>query len=226
MEWGKTDIIRTELESGIEVPRDNALWTAEAGDRWDNFVETIVSDIQRLPDEGREFPWRRAGIPPWKVYLTEILLQKTRGEAVESVYDEFFTEIKSPEDLNDIEERKLRSIISPLGLNQKRFRTLREAGEMLSEFSECPKDSEVLSEPWRVGPYVVNATLLFGHSITAELIDANIYRYISAGLGLECRQPHQNSDFRSFMQQITPEDAEIARALYLAMIDFDFADLN
>lgn len=226
-DFGKTDINREELEEQIE--RDKALSILEDQDigkpekRLDEYIEEMVEKIRLLPKEGRHFPWRSTE-SLWKIYISEILLQRTHGQSVSNIYDEFFEKFSDPRKLYEAEEKEIKEQIDSLGFQNKRTRTLVEVGEMLEEHSfVVPQDAEELAQPWRVGRYAANATLLFGFGHSVELVDSNIAAAAESILNYPLPPaPHKDKDFRDLMKALTPSNAEIARAFYFALIDFDF----
>ena len=89
---------------------------------------------------------------------------------------------------------------------------------------EVPRDSDKLMKPWRVGRYAANATLLFGFDRSVELVDSNIASTAEKMLDYpQSSAPHRDQDFRDLMSALTPRSADVARAFYFALIDFDFS---
>lgn len=85
-----------DIEAATELAEQGGVSNAEA--RVIAFIECIPRLLSWLEDNGRRYPWRNT-TDPWRVYLSEILLQRTRGDAVEGIYEEFFTQFPGPEHL-------------------------------------------------------------------------------------------------------------------------------
>ena len=186
------------------------------------YFDIISGSMALLDSKGKHHPWRTTN-SVYRVFISEVLLQRTRGESVRQIYDDFFEEFPSPEKLYRADERNLRRRINSLGFGNKRTKTIQSAAKMLEKNDfKVPEDREKLMQPWRVGPYVANATLLFGFDKSVELIDTNTVETVGNLLDYPLpRVPHKNEDFRNFMRLLTPKSSDIARPYYLAMIDFN-----
>ncbi|MFB6199560.1 MAG: hypothetical protein ABEJ83_01665 [Candidatus Nanohaloarchaea archaeon] len=185
------------------------------------FAGHIPEMMNWLEENGRKYPWRDT-LDPWKVYVAEILLQRTRADTVSGVYPKFVEKYPSPESIDQSNEEELRDIISELGFVNHRVKSLKSAGEIfVSEYEgKVPETLEGLKKPWRSGNYVARATQLFARGETQALVDPNIVRVIENKMNVKLpSQPHKKGEVYSFMESITPEDAEKARAFYLALLD-------
>lgn len=225
--FGKTSVESGDLEEEVDLDRAEKILSekdiSEPVQKLERFLDQICDRIQQLPEEGERFPWR-AEDSVYRIYVTEILLQRTHGSSVENIYYDFFERFEKPSELYRSKESDIREEIRPLGFQNRRTRCLKSVGEMFKENSfEVPEDEEKLQKPWRVGRYAGKATMLFGFDHSVELIDSNIasaaenileYPHTSA--------PHKDQDFRALMLALTPSSPEMARAFYFALIDFGF----
>ncbi len=73
---------------------------------------------------GRSFPWRSCSGYPFAV--AEVLLQKTRGEAIEGIWRSVLKRYPSPDALARSRYGPLERIVAPLGLGKQRAGRLRE----------------------------------------------------------------------------------------------------
>jgi len=223
--FGKTDISSEKLEQLIDA--EKATIQAEkggvecAGDKVDDFVSCIPDLLKWLEEYGRKYPWRETN-DPWKVYLAEILLQRTRGDAVEKIYPDVIHQFPDPEALRDATDEEIREAIHSLGFVNHRHQTLKEVGRIFTEQynGEIPDSVSELKEPWRVGDYSARATQLFARRKPLALVDANFARVIGRAFDYEMpRQPHKNRDVYSFLESLTPADPDVARSFNLAILD-------
>lgn len=226
--FGRTDLDLDELREEVDF-KDAAdiLSSKKIEDpegKIDRYLNRIHHKIQKLPSEGDRFPWR-AENSPYRIYITEILLQRTHGAAVESIYDDFFRRFDSPSELWRAERNELRNEVESLGFQNRRPRCLKSVAEKLKENNfEIPEDRNELMEPWRVGSYAANATLLFGFDNSVELVDSNIASAAENMLNYpHSSAPHRDEDFRDLMRALNPASSDVARAFYFALIDFDFS---
>ena len=187
----------------------------------DAYLQLVPDLLTWLEENGRDYPWRRT-TDPWKVYVTEILLQRTRSDAVADIWDKFFNQFSSPEVLLNASEVEVREIVHPLGFENHRVRTLREAAHLCAvEYDgEVPDDIDALQRPWRVGPYTARATLLFAFQEPLPLVDTNTARIISRIFDYPLpRQPYKSERVYILLGALTPDQPALARAFNLALLD-------
>ncbi|MFB6115096.1 MAG: hypothetical protein ABEK04_02300, partial [Candidatus Nanohalobium sp.] len=224
--FGKTDITSEEYreqidyDKALEILEENGVEDAEK--KLEAFIQEVPDMLEWLEENGREYPWRYT-TDPWKVYVAEILLQRTRGDAVAEVYPKFIGKFSDPESLYESEEEDIRKEIKSLGFINHRTKTLNEAGKIFMENfdGKIPDSGEKMKKPWRVGDYVANAVQLFAFGEARPLIDSNIEGFIENKLDFKRSQrAHKDKIFTDLMRSLTPENAAIARSFYLTMIDF------
>lgn len=223
--FGQTEVSEAELWDLIDIP--TAVQQAKNGDvedpeqRINRFVICLPLLLKWLEKNGRVYPWRQT-TDPWKVYSAEILLQRTRGDAVEEVYPCFLERFPGPESLVAVSEDELRDMVRSLGFVNHRTRTLREVGDIFSkEFDgKVPESIEDMKKPWRVGNYSARACQVFSRGEPLALVDANFVRVFGRVLGYEMpRQPHKSEAVYDLLNALVPADPDLARAFNLAILD-------
>ncbi len=129
--------------------------------------------------EKRSLPWREAPTP-YRVWVSEIMLQQTRVEAVIGYYQRFMTALPSVEDLAACEEEKLLKLWEGLGY-YSRARNLQKAAKQLVAYygGEFPKDISALQSLPGIGSYTAGAisSIAFGGRTAA--VDGNVFRVAS-----------------------------------------------
>lgn len=133
------------------------------------------------PNHFQEFPWRRTG-DPYAALIAEILLQRTRAEAVVPVYEEFLRRFPTPVALSNSTEEEISEVIYPLGLRW-RVPLIHELGQRVAEMGEIPRDPEALKGLPGIGPYTAAAWRSFHAGERGVLIDANMVRWICRLIG-------------------------------------------
>lgn len=103
----------------------------------DRFLELVPELLAWVEQNGRRYPWRQT-TDPWRVYISEILLQRTRGDSVDSIYDDFFERFPGPEALLSASEGDIKNEVESLGFGNQRTRTLQEVAELITE-EHCGK---------------------------------------------------------------------------------------
>ena len=82
--------------------------------------EDLVKIVQPLVDwyreNKRDLPWRH-NPDAYRVWISEIMLQQTRVEAVKGYYDRFLKAFPTVKDLAEAEEDKLLKLWEGLGLS-------------------------------------------------------------------------------------------------------------
>ena len=110
----------------------------------------------------RDFPWRQTG-EPYRIFIAEILLQRTRAELVEDVYRTFVKKYPNVAALSQATETQLIEEIRTLGL-AKRGTYLKRAADYVNENlgGHIPDDLASLERIPGVGRYGASAILCFG----------------------------------------------------------------
>ena len=223
--FGRTSVTTAELrrlsdvEATITALSDHGVHNPES--RVDQYFDVLPELLAWLETEGRIFPWRLTR-DPWKVYIAEILLQRTRANAVANVYVPFFTRFPGPEAIRRSDPEEIRKIVDPLGFGNQRTRTLADVARILGEDhnDRVPESLEELQRPWRVGAYSARATLLFAFDHPFALVDANIARVTQRVFGYEMPdQPHKSDRLYQFLDALMPSDPSVCRAVNLAYLD-------
>lgn len=128
---------------------------------------------------GREFPWR-VERDPFRLLLSEILLQKTTAEAVSARYYQFFDRFPCADLVVAAWDSEILELLHPLGL-PKRITTIRHvAGLIVNDWAGMIPDSEgeLLTVPG-LGPYSVRAFLSNAYQLPLLAVDSNVARVIS-----------------------------------------------
>lgn len=127
----------------------------------------------------RILPWREEP-KPYHVWLSEIMLQQTRVEAVKEYYHRFLTALPTIRDLAEAPEETLLKLWEGLGY-YNRVRNLQKAAKECVEKYKggLPEDFENLKKLPGVGEYTAGAigSIAFGLPVTA--VDSNVFRVIT-----------------------------------------------
>ena len=126
--------------------------------------------------EKRILPWREEPTP-YHVWLSEIMLQQTRIEAVKPYYQRFLTAFPTIESLAKAEEETVLKLWEGLGY-YSRARNLQKAAKLIvSSFGgNVPNDPEDLSALPGIGEYTRNAILAIAFQKPCIAVDGNLLR--------------------------------------------------
>ena len=130
-------------------------------------------------DHRRELPWRQTR-EPYKIWLSEIMLQQTRVEAVKGYYDRFLQRLPTIEALAGCDDETLNKLWEGLGY-YSRVRNLRKAARVILEEHNgiFPRDhAQVLSLPG-IGPYTAGAICSIAFDLPTPAVDGNVLRVFS-----------------------------------------------
>jgi len=143
----------------------------------------------------REFPWRETA-DPYKILVSEILLQKTKAENVVSVYNKFTKKYPNANKLVAASFNELKSETEKLGLFNQRAANLQKLAKILVEKYEgkVPNNKKELLELPGVGNYIANAVLCFAFRIDCPLLDTNIGRILERVFSIKVAGEERKKD--------------------------------
>ena len=127
----------------------------------------------------RDLPWRQDR-EPYHVWLSEIMLQQTRVEAVRDYYLRFIRELPDVYALANCDDDRLHKLWEGLGY-YSRVRNLKKAARVIVEEygGEFPRDhGAVLALPG-VGPYTAGAICSIAFELPTPAVDGNVLRVLS-----------------------------------------------
>ncbi len=127
----------------------------------------------------RVLPWREDP-QPYRVWISEIMLQQTRVEAVKPYFERFLKELPDVAALARVEDDRLMKLWEGLGY-YNRARNLKKAAAVVAENygGRMPSDYGTLLKLPGIGTYTAGAiaSIAFGQPVPA--VDGNVLRVIS-----------------------------------------------
>lgn len=134
-------------------------------------------------EAARELPWRETH-DPYRIWISEIMLQQTTVAAVIPYYERFFKAFPKLEDLAHAEERQVLKLWEGLGY-YSRARNILKAARVLWEEQEgqFPTDVSRLQELPGIGRYTAGAIVSFAFDRKAPIVEANTLRLYSRLIG-------------------------------------------
>ena len=124
----------------------------------------------------RELPWRKDK-NPYHIWISEIMLQQTRIEAVKGYYEVFMKRLSTIESLSKIEEDELLKLWEGLGY-YNRARNLKKAAiKIMEEYDgKFPEDYEEILNLPGIGEYTAGAISSISFQKKEVAIDGNVMR--------------------------------------------------
>jgi A/G-specific adenine glycosylase len=123
----------------------------------------------------RPLPWRETR-NPWRILVSEIMLQQTRVEAVIGYYQRFLERFPNARALAQAEESDVLALWSGLGY-YSRARNLRRAA--LDIGGRFPSDYDGLRALPGVGPYTAAAVASMAFGLPHAAVDGNVLRVVA-----------------------------------------------
>lgn len=126
----------------------------------------------------RTLPWREA-VSPYRVWISEIMLQQTRVEAVKPYFERFINVLPTIQALAECPEEQLLKLWEGLGY-YNRVRNMQKAAQTVMEEygGKLPADYEELLKLKGIGHYTAGAIASIAYGIPVPAVDGNVLRVI------------------------------------------------
>ena len=142
--------------------------------------------------ERRSLPWR-ATRDPYRIWISEIMLQQTRVQTVIPYYESFMTRFPTVEDLAAAPLEEVLALWSGLGY-YRRARLMHEAAKRLAA-TGFPARSSALEKLPGIGPYTAAAVASMAFGEAVPVLDGNVERVLCRRLALD-RDPRRSAGRR------------------------------
>ncbi len=156
----------------------------------------------------RDLPWRRTQ-NPYYIWVSEIMLQQTRVEAVKVYYERFIHRLPTLYDLATISEDELLKLWEGLGY-YSRVRNMKSCAQKRIEqgFDNLPNTKEELLALPGIGNYTAGAILSIAFSIPSVAIDGNVYRVLGRYYKIEedIKKSGTYQIYENKMKKILPQE--------------------
>lgn len=130
-------------------------------------------------DNKRELPWKGER-DPYKIWLSEIILQQTRAEQGLPYYERFVSAYPQVRDLAAASDRSVFKLWEGLGYYSRCRNLLATARYIADELSGVfPSSYDGLLKLKGVGPYTAAAIASFAFDLPEPVVDGNVYRVLS-----------------------------------------------
>lgn len=139
-----------------------------------------VSDILHWYKKNfRELPWRDTR-DPYKIWLSEVILQQTQVKQGLSYYERFVHKYPSVRHLAEASEEEVLKLWQGLGY-YTRARNLHKTAKLVLEQhgGTFPDTYEALSALPGIGDYTASAILSFAYGKSYPVLDGNVFRLVS-----------------------------------------------
>lgn len=156
----------------------------------------------------RDLPWRaRPGAPPpdpYRVWLSEVMLQQTTVAAVKPYFERFTTRWPKVEALAAAPEEEVMAAWAGLGY-YSRARNLVKAARAVAALGGFPDSEAGLRALPGLGDYTAAAVAAIAFGRRAVVVDANVERVVARLFALAEPLPAARKAIRARTDSITPE---------------------
>ena len=168
-------------------------------------IEQFQNDlIGWFEEEQRDLPWRK-NKDPYRVWVSEIMLQQTRVEAVKPYYANFMGKFPTLEALANADDEEVLKAWEGLGY-YSRARNLHAAVKEVKEVygGVVPSDVKKIEKLKGVGPYTKGAILSIAYGIPEPAVDGNVMRVLSRILSVwdDIAKPKTRKVFEEIVREI------------------------
>ena len=154
----------------------------------------------------RPLPWRLSP-RPYHVWISEIMLQQTRIEAVIPYYARFLEALPDVASLAAVEEDRLLKLWEGLGY-YSRARNLKKAAErIMADFGgELPREAARLKTLPGIGDYTAGAIASIAYGEPEPAVDGNVLRVMTRLLARDAdiMLPKTRADIAALLRQCYP----------------------
>lgn len=143
-----------------------------------DYSEIVPYLLHWYDRNARILAWRE-NPKPYYVWVSEIMLQQTRVEAVKGYFDRFITALPEISDLAEAEEEVLLKLWEGLGY-YNRVRNMQKAAKIVMEEygGVLPADYEALKKLPGIGSYTAGAIASIAYGIAEPSVDGNLLRVL------------------------------------------------
>ena len=156
-------------------------------------------------DNARRLPWREkepAESYPYRVWVSEIMLQQTRVEAVIPYYRRFLAAFPDIPSLAAAEDDKLRKLWEGLGYYSRARNLKKGAAYLMERGGRLPADIDGLRQVPGIGAYTAGAVGSIAFGLPEPAVDGNFLRVFSRLLAAEgdIARPAVKAAFRELLR--------------------------
>lgn len=169
----------------------------------------VTPTLQWYDQHKRQLPWRKDK-NPYHIWVSEIMLQQTRVEAVIPYYERFMQALPTIEALAECEEDPLLKLWEGLGY-YNRVRNMQKAAKFIcAQYDgQMPQTYEQIVALPGIGPYTAGAIASIAFDERVPAVDGNVLR-ILARVSEDDRDILKDATKKRMtaaLQQIMPEEA-------------------
>jgi A/G-specific adenine glycosylase len=167
----------------------------------------------------RDLPWRRPGVDPWAVLVSEVMLQQTQVARVLPAYAAWLDRWPTPQALAADPPGEAVRMWGRLGYPRRALRLHACAVTVVERFGgRLPTTvPELLALPG-VGDYTARAVVAFAHRRRVPVVDTNVRRVVARTVQGRADAPVTRADL-PLVEALLPLDEEAAATASVALME-------
>ena len=171
--------------------------------------DTVAALLDWYDRERRDLPWRsKRGkrSDPYRVWLSEIMLQQTTVKAVIPYYERFLSRWPSVDKLAAADLDDVLAAWAGLGYYSRARNLYKCAQAVVAEHGgQFPRTEETLRELPGIGPYTAAAIAAIAFGEAATPVDGNIERVVSRLFAFKRPLPSAKRELKRLAESLTPQ---------------------
>ena len=180
---------------------------------WEERISQAAAALEEwFKNNKRDLPWRK-NVTAYRVWISEIMLQQTRVEAVKPYYQRFLQRLPDVAALAAVPDDELMKLWEGLGY-YSRARNLKKAAAACTEqyAGELPSTYEKLLKLPGIGSYTAGAIPSIAYGEPKPAVDGNVLRVVNRILGDESdiTKPETKKNMELCLERIHREYLEYA----------------
>ncbi len=168
----------------------------------------------------RELPWRTT-VDPYKIWLSEVILQQTRVAQGIPYYHKFVNEFPSVQDLASASEERILKLWQGLGYYSRARNLHATAKQISTQYNgHFPENYSELIKLKGIGDYTASALASICFKKPEPVVDGNVYRVLSRFFGIDV--PINSSRGQKYFKEMarTVMDSERIRDYNQGIMEF------
>ena len=173
-----------------------------------SYFSSRLMDWHRLEND-RQMPWKGEK-DPYRIWLSEVILQQTRVEQGQAYYERFISVFPTVRQLADAPESRVFKLWEGLGYYSRCRNLMATAKHVANDLNgSFPFDLDGLRALKGVGPYTAAAIASFAYDLPHAVVDGNVFRVLSRffGLAIPIDAPEGKRHFAELAEKLLDRDA-------------------
>jgi A/G-specific adenine glycosylase len=168
----------------------------------------------------RDLPWRRPGIDPWAVLVSEVMLQQTPVVRVEPVWRDWLARWPTPSALATASPADVIRAWGKLGYPRRALRLRAAAAAVVERHGGVvPGDLAALEALPGIGTYTARAVACFGHGTPQPVVDTNVRRVVARLVHGRAESGNARAADLADITALAPDDPERAVRFSVAVME-------